>query len=378
MSLPAHLQNGLSSDGFGIRTVDQFSDDRESFNLTRNPLIASGSSSPVIDAISTQLRNRSDLPQYRFPLDLPKYNFTIIQHASLANPVANLNNVRRFITSGFRREIGPVTGVYRLPLPTRLVDSHQTQFADIAPLDVAKNVAKIGFGLYRVNRIASIAASLRMKEKSRGRVLGPKKARARAEKIDDRAFETIDSRIKKVEESGGIIDLIGALSGVKIQNAKVVSITDPQFRTFALSWNFIPRSYKESLEIQKICYNLRKNMTPVRVDRFSYVTVFPAVYTMFFQPNVQYLYKFKPCVLTSITIDYKGGSGVPAFYKPQDEKNLQSSPPESIILNTTWLELDYFVQQNYDNDMDNTPGNEDLPSNDPYGLLEDSFTFRTS
>ena len=110
---------------------------------------------------------------------------------------------------------------------------------------------------------------------------------------------------------------------------------------------------------------------------------------MFFQPNVKFLYKFKPCVLTSISVDYKGGSGVPAFYKPQENTqsraapgsplaaqqegiNLQFSPPESIILNTTWLELDYFVQQHYENDHNDT---EDLPTNAPYGVLKDSFTF---
>lgn len=359
MSLPTNLQNGLSISDYGVITTPN-----QPIDLNRNSIIATtnatsfnSGSTNILQSINERLA-ANQINQFRFPLDLPKYNFTIIQHDSST------------ATIGGRRVIGRVTGVYRLPLPTRLVDSHQTEFVDISPLDVSANIGKFGFGLYRANRIASIARTLRTKEKSRGRVLGPKKAQERAEKIDDRTFETIDRGINAVENSGGIIDTIGFLAGIKLSKGKIVSIKDPAFRSFALKWHFVPKSYQESVQLQKICYNLRKNMTPASEGKYQYVSVFPSIYTMFFQPNVKFLYKFKPCVLTSITVDYESG-GVPAFYKPENG-NSQLSPPESVILTTTWLELDQFVRQHYTNDHDD---NEDLPSSDPYGMLRDSFTF---
>jgi len=247
-------------------------------------------------------------------------------------------------------------------------------------LNVALDAAKIGYGIHKRARLGAIQRTLdRIPSIS-------KEERKRLKKnAEEDLFERSDSVIDSISNSRGLIDAVGALAGIKVTNAKVVTLSnDMNFKSFALSWHFIPKSFQESVQIQKICYNLRKNMTPKSESRFGYVTVFPSVYTMFFQPNSKFLYKFKPCVLTSISVDYQSG-GVPAFYRPhapsaagsfraaqEQGVNLQNSPPESIRLDTTWLELDYYTQQNYDNDHNK---DEDLPSNDPYGLLKDSYTF---
>ena len=77
---------------------------------------------------------------------------------------------------------------------------------------------------------------------------------------------------------------------------------------------------------------------------------------MFF-PNVQYLYKFKPCVLTDLQVTYDGEAQTPAFYRAIDATG--NNPPESLIINTSWTELEYWVRSDYGSVQD------DLPTNDP-------------
>ncbi len=367
MSLPVNLQMGLSFDGFGIRTPDLLPS-----NNSINPVTSSNtiSGQSVLEIINGRL-NQNTISQFKFPLDLPKYNFTIIQHEGQSSILGG--------TPGGRRVIGKPTAIYRMSLPTRLVDSHQTVFSEISPLDVAKDAFKVVYGIQKRAKLGAIQRTL-------NKIGIPEEEAKRLKKnAEEDLFGKSDSVINAIDNSRGLIDTVGALAGVKLASGKIVTLGDDiNFKTFALSWHFIPKSYQESVQIQKICFNLRKNMTPVSEGMFNFVNVFPSVYTMFFQPNVKFLYKFKPCVLTSIAVDYQPG-GVPAFYKAQSGAssgsfrgaqeqglNLQNSPPESVRLDTTWLELDYYVQQQYDNDHNDA---EDLPSNDPYGLLKDSYTF---
>jgi hypothetical protein len=363
MSLPVNLQMGLSSDGFGIRTPEVQE------NLYSNPLIPVNlgfgqSSSSFFESINQRIESKekkNKLTQYRFPLDLPKYNFTIIQHT----PYEMLDI--SFLTTLGKKNLGAPTAVYRLPLPTRLADSHNTNFADLSPLNMAANLAKKTLNAHKERRDQKIEEAIKRTNWSEG--LKSQKREMMQQEYDKSFAGMANRAINKADNASFFLDTFGALTGTKIANAKVVAITSPEFRTFSLSWHFVPKSFKESLEIQKICYNLRKNMTPELMNTLAFAAKFPSIYTMFFQPNVKFLYKFKPCVLTSISVNYASG-GVPAFYKEQNS-NPQFSPPESVVLNTTWLELDYFVQQHYEHDHNNT---EDLPSSDPYGLLKDSFT----
>ena len=101
-----------------------------------------------------------------------------------------------------------------------------------------------------------------------------------------------------------------------------------------------------------------------RTELGKLVMVFPKIFTMYFNPNIRYLYKFKPCVLSSIKVDYNGGQPVPSFYKSPNAPS--ESPPESVMVVMNFLELEYWIERDFK--MLN-----DLPTNDPF----DAWNFYT-
>lgn len=136
---------------------------------------------------------------------------------------------------------------------------------------------------------------------------------------------------------------VAAFTGVTFNNFKAVTLSQPEFRRIQFQWKFSPRNAAEARAIRQITYGLRYGMTP-RTRASKLVFEFPRIYVLYFYPNSKYLYKFKPVVLESISVDYAGGNPVPSFYQTS---NPEDTPPESVMMSTTWLELEYWTQQDY-------------------------------
>lgn len=159
----------------------------------------------------------------------------------------------------------------------------------------------------------------------------------------------------------GIAKGVGAGLGLTVNNFKNVTLSVPDFRTFQLTWKLSPKNFPEAQTIQKIIFALKKSMHPVRRAR-GLILEFPKIFTMYFNPNIRYLYKFKPAVLSSIKVDYNGGQPVPSFYKSPNAPS--ESPPESVTVSMNFLELEFWLEEDFK--MLN-----DLPTNDPF----DAFRF---
>lgn len=159
----------------------------------------------------------------------------------------------------------------------------------------------------------------------------------------------------------------GAALGLTLNTLRTVTMTAPKYRTFDFTWKFSPKNFQEAQEIRKITFALRKGMAPKRgIGNTKLLLEFPYIYTMYFAPNLQYLYKFKPCVLAACNIDYQGGNPFPGFYKQTDDPS--NSPPESVVLSTRWIELEYWLdsrdaERGENTDFDN---NGDIPTDSPF------------
>lgn len=163
--------------------------------------------------------------------------------------------------------------------------------------------------------------------------------------------------------AGGLIDGPGgraaqAATGTAVNQYRMVTLAQPEFRRHQLNWKLAPRTPEESLALARIIHSLRVGMTPDTFGESRILLLFPKIYLLFFIPNVQYMYKFKPCVLENITVTYDGEQQTPAFYRTVD--GIGNNPPESLIVNTTWLELEYWIRDDYAG----ADGTTDLPSND--------------
>lgn len=150
---------------------------------------------------------------------------------------------------------------------------------------------------------------------------------------------------------------VGSLSaalGYTVNNFKFVTLQSPQYRSYAYEWKMAPKDYNESRNIREIYLGIKKGMHPTLTGaRLS--LRFPHIFWLGFYPNAGFLTKFKPAVVTSCQLDYQGGNPQPAFYKRADPGD---SPPESVVMRLTFLELEYWIEADLEHGK--------ATSNDPF------------
>lgn len=289
----------------------------------------------VEDTIFANL-NSTALKRYQYPLiDLPKYNLTLIE-----------NDI--YLTRGNITGLTPEK-IYKLPLPSPMSDSFSVPYKqDYSALNGVATVAGALTGAFM-----GIAGGLP------GILVGTLVGAGAA----GQAAQTLI----------GIADSVGSLIGTKLNTFKTITLDSPEFRQFEMNWKLIPRNYTEARQIQSIITSLKRGAAAHYIgsdkteNSISLLYGFPKIYTLFFQPNTQFLYKFKPCVLRAISIHYDGGSGAPAFYRPENGI-IQNSPFESVVINTNWLEIEFWNYANYKNDS----ADNQMPSPNPLDAFSES------
>lgn len=311
-------------------------------------------------AINHTISNKS-IKTFIFPPDMAKYHFTIIETdyqrinptvdqlagiaaavgtniagapAIVAGVVADAAGAPRETVDRIVRTIRGTAGInlsaqkrYKLPLPTPLSDSFEVDYEQ---------------------NFSYLSTAVKAGSSFTGGLLG-----APASRIG--------------EGLGAVGQIAGAATGITLNQFKTVTMNTPKYREFNLNWKLAPKTFNEAQEIQRIIFNLRKGMTPSIFPGNKVLLHFPKIYLMYFSPNIKYLYKFKPCVLKSLVVDYNGGAGHPAFYKPYSQNEMHS-PPESVVVTTSWLELEYWLASRTDDNGGDykTDAADGLPTNDPF------------
>ena len=103
-----------------------------------------------------------------------------------------------------------------------------------------------------------------------------------------------------------------------------------------MNWKLAPKSQKESDDLLKMIKQLNNWSAPGIAWAGAYFT-FPKVFNISFV-GTDYLYKFKPCVCTDVSVNYTA-SGVPSFFK--------NGAPESINLKLSFWELEYWLSGDF-------------------------------
>lgn len=158
------------------------------------------------------------------------------------------------------------------------------------------------------------------------------------------------------QAAGAILGALGRAVGFSINSFKGVTIEQPQFKNHQFTWKFSPKTKEETILLQQILYNLKKSSALRFANEGSnrFVFSFPDVFIPFFS-NSPMMYKFKPCVISGVDVDYVGGNEGPSFFRDTDG-------PESITLQLSLLELEYWVRSDFE--QDEVDG---LPSENPFG-----------
>jgi hypothetical protein len=105
----------------------------------------------------------------------------------------------------------------------------------------------------------------------------------------------------------------GALFGITANPYQVVLFKSPDFRTHSFAWKFIPNSLQESEILRNLIEVFKYHSLPGISSAGAVFFSYPEILEINFRPSDQYLYKFKPCVVKSVTTNFAPNS--PSFVK---------------------------------------------------------------
>jgi len=242
--------------------------------------------------------------KYTFPSDLPPVHMNFFEG--------------EFIMGGITNAI-KTTKLYRLPVPLQMTNPSRTAFNDG----------------YSYVESALAGASQTISGSPAGRTLG---------------------NIVSGGAQGGRLALNSL--GITLNHIRGVTLEQPMFKQHSFTWKFSPRTQEESNTIARIIRGMQTAMAPKNYVDGGLILAFPSVFIPYFYPSIDHLYKFKPCVMAALDVDYLGGNEGPSFFAG-------TRAPESISVSMNLIELEYWLDTDYKEDT--TP--DGLPTNDPFGAL---------
>ena len=156
------------------------------------------------------------------------------------------------------------------------------------------------------------------------------------------------------------VEQVGKFAGLNINKFKTVLMESPILKRHQFVWKLSPKNIAESNIIRTIVNRLKFDMAPNLTARA--VFTYPYIFDIYYSPNAEWMYPFKPSVIESLDVDYNSDSPHPALYK-------QIGAPESITLSMSLIEIEVWVKGDY-NKWNTTIG---TPSFNPVDTVR-SFT----
>lgn len=126
-----------------------------------------------------------------------------------------------------------------------------------------------------------------------------------------------------------------AFTGAAQNPFTTVLLKGPTYKKHEFNWTLAPRNAKESSEIRNIIYKLKASMY-VGGAYAGFFTA-PKIFTLRYFNNEYYLYKFKPCVLETMSVNYSPSS-VPALYK-------DTGAPDAVELKLSFQEVEFWFKE---------------------------------
>ena len=139
---------------------------------------------------------------------------------------------------------------------------------------------------------------------------------------------------------GALTNAASALTGTAFNPYQTVLFKTPNFRKHSFSWRFIPRNANESTMIKNIVNLFNSNLLPgISTNLGALLFEFPSVLNIQLYPKQDFLYKFKPCVLESVSANFAPAQ-TPAFYRT-------TGAPAAVDLKIDLLEIELWTRNDY-------------------------------
>ena len=128
---------------------------------------------------------------------------------------------------------------------------------------------------------------------------------------------------------------LGPGVGLTINPLLFMTFKSPTFKEHTLNWVFTPNNEAESNSIRDIVNFFKFNMLPESSVGFY---KYPSICFIQIYPSSAFTFKFKPCAVTSVQVDYTGGGG-PSFYK--------NGAPTVVNFTVQLKEIELWTKNNY-------------------------------
>ena len=133
-------------------------------------------------------------------------------------------------------------------------------------------------------------------------------------------------------------NILSAVTGITTNPFQTVLFKAPHFRTHRFSWRLVPKSYDESERLREIIETFRFHSLPGISAAGGVFFSYPEILEVNFRPSDKFLYKFKPCVVESISINYAPNN--PSF-------NRSSLAPTAVQFSINLQEIEIWTKADY-------------------------------
>jgi hypothetical protein len=149
---------------------------------------------------------------------------------------------------------------------------------------------------------------------------------------------------------GSPLDALSAASGISINPYQTILFKSPNFKKHRFSWRLVPKNEQESRNIEYILRLFKYHMLPGTLTSSSVFFTYPEILQIRIYPNDDFLYKFKPCVVESMSANYAPNE--PSFYKT-------TGAPTAVDFTISLQEIEIWTKQDYNRNIagriDTTP-----------------------
>lgn len=155
-------------------------------------------------------------------------------------------------------------------------------------------------------------------------------------------FTSVGSALAGVN-AGGLISAAGALThgGLAVNPHLFMLFKSPAFKEYSFSWTLAPKNEQESITLAKIIDYFKFNMLPKQAEGAlsEFGLKYPSIAMIKLYPDDFFTFRFKPCAIKSVQIDYTG-AGSPSFFK-------RTGAPTVVGFTVLLQEIQYNLKDNY-------------------------------
>ena len=223
-------------------------------------------------------------------------------------------------------------GTVRLPMPDNLKDNTSVTYStqDLTPA--------VGAGLEQLMNEGGLSGLTPQRAETIGGTIG--NVLTSAGQVAGIAGEAITGGAAGFIAGTRAGQAASAYTGMAVNPYQTILFEKPEFKTHNFSWKIMPRNERESNTARNIFRTFQYHTSPGISEGTGLFFSYPSMVVVSLFPESHFLYRFKPCVIRSVNINYAAGSN-PSFFKRTDA-------PTAMTISIQLQEIEYWTNRDYD------------------------------